>query len=103
MGGLFAMGILLPPKIYLDTNHLVEIVRARKSRSRSVYSVIHSHLRTGNLGIIFNTAAPLEWVDGNATLDSAKELAAVLDTAPLQYEIEQDSFVFLQTGSDFNC
>ena len=30
------MSVLLPPKVYLDTNHLIEITRARKSASRSV-------------------------------------------------------------------
>lgn len=89
------MDILLPPKIYLDTNHLIGITKARNSTSTSAYSFIDSHLRQGTLGIIFSPAAPLDWVDGKATVESAKEIAEVLDSARLQYEIEMDSFVFL--------
>jgi hypothetical protein len=89
------MNILLPPKIYLDTNHLVEIARARNSSSVSAHSSIDGYLRKGCFGIIFNPVAAMEWVDGAATERSAKEIAAVVDSMPLQYEIERDSFVFL--------
>ncbi len=89
------MGILLPPKIYLDTNHLIETTKARKSVSTNAYSLIDKHLQEGLFGIVFNPAAPLDWVDGKATIKSAKEIAEVVDSARLQYEIEKDSFVFL--------
>lgn len=89
------VGILQPPKIYLDTNHLIKITRDRKSVSPSAYSFIDEHLRRGSIGIIFSPAAPLDWVDGDATIESAKEIAQVVDSAGLQYEIEKDSLVFL--------
>ncbi|NQT12412.1 MAG: hypothetical protein HQ582_06680 [Planctomycetes bacterium] len=89
------MGVLLPPKVYLDTNHLIEITRARKSVSRSAYSLIDNYLQEGLFSIIFNPAAALEWVDEKATMESAKEIAEVVDCARVQYEIEKDSFVFL--------
>ena len=41
------MGILLPPKIYLDTNHLIGITKARKSVSPTAYSFIDAHLQEG--------------------------------------------------------
>jgi hypothetical protein len=87
--------ILLPPKIYLDTNHLINITKARRCASTSAYSTLDGYLRSGCVGIIFSPAAALDWVDGNATVETAKELAEVVDSARLQYEIEQDSFVFL--------
>jgi predicted nucleic acid-binding protein len=89
------MNILLPPKIYLDTNHLIGITKARQSASTTAYSSIDGYLRNGYVGIIFSPAAPLDWVDGKATIESAKEIAEVVDSARLQYEIEKDSFVFL--------
>lgn len=89
------MSVLPPPKMYLDTNHLIGIAKARTSVSHSAYSFIDDLLRKRHFGIIFNPAAPLEWVDGNATIESAQEIAAVIDSAPLQYEFEKDSFVFL--------
>jgi hypothetical protein len=89
------VSILLPPKIYLDTNHLIGIARVRKSGGATPYSCIDRYLRDGCLGVIFSPAAPLDWVDGKATVESAKEIAAVVDSARLQYEIEKDSFVFL--------
>lgn len=89
------MAVLMPPKVYLDTNHLIEITRARKSVSRSAYSLIDTYLQEGLFSIIFNPAAPLEWVDGGATIESAKEIAQVVDCARVQYEVENDSFVFL--------
>ena len=89
------MNILLPPRIYLDTNHLIGITKARQSASASAYSTIDSYLRKGCFGIIFSPAAPFDWVDGKATIESAKEIAEVVDSARLQYEIDKDSFVFL--------
>jgi hypothetical protein len=89
------MSIALPAKVYLDTNHLIQIVSARKCGSPSPHATIDSYFRKGLVGLIFNPAAPLEWVDGNATIESANEIAAVVDSAPLQYELEKDSFVFL--------
>lgn len=89
------MGIVLPPKIYLDTNHLIGITKARESRAATAYSSLDRYLRNGCVGIIFSPAAPFDWVDGKATIESAKEIAEVVDSARLQYEIETDSFVFL--------
>lgn len=88
-------GILLPPKIYLDTNHLINITKARRCASTGAYSILDGYLRSGCVGIIFSPAAALDWVDGKATVEKAKELAEVVDSARLQYEIEKDSFVFL--------
>jgi hypothetical protein len=85
----------MPPKIYLDTNHLIGIARARKASSDSAYSFLDDRLRQGQFGLLFYSVAALEWVDGNATVESAKEIAAVVDSAPLQYEFEIDNFVFL--------
>jgi hypothetical protein len=45
-------------------------------------------------GIIFNTSAALEWIEGRATERSAKEIAAVIDSAKLKYVLEADTFVY---------
>src|SRR5690606_27917061 len=67
----------------------------RRCASTGAYSTLDGYLRSGCVGIIFSPAAALDWVDGNATVETAKELADVVDSARLQYEIEKDSFVFL--------
>src|SRR5208337_580108 len=76
-------------------NHLIGITKARRSASATAYSSIDGYLRSGCFGIIFSPAAPFDWVDGKATIESAKEIAEIVDSARLQHEIEGDSFVFL--------
>ena len=91
--------IVRPPRVYLDTNHLINIAGVRKGRGprdggeRRAYAFIDQCIRQ-YFGVVFNPAAPLDWVDGNATRDSAMEIAAVIDSAKLQYEIEEDRFVW---------
>jgi len=93
--------VLQSPKLYLDTNHLINIARVRKSGSlvsegyREAYSLIDDCIRTRHFGLIFNPLATMEWVDGNATLESANEIADVIDSAALQYELEAHSFLYL--------
>ena len=94
------MSIIQPPKIFLDTNHLICIARHRKGIAlpqnvKDSYSFIDRCIREWHFGLIFHPGSPLEWVDGNATLESALEIAAVVDSARLQYEIEVDHFVYL--------
>ena len=94
------MSILKPPKLYLDTNHLINIVKVRKGISirdevRPAYLAIDDCIRNRHVGVIFEPAMALEWVDGNATLESAYEIADVIESAKLQYEIEIDTFVYL--------
>ena len=62
---------------------------------REAYAQIDDFIRKQHFGLIFNPAAPIEWVDGNATLESALEIAQVVDSALLQYELEMDTFVYL--------
>lgn len=89
------------PKLYLDTGHYVNIVKTRRNDSsvpekfRASYSTLNQWIRDGRVGLIFNPASPLEWVDGQATLASATELADVVDSAKLAFEVESDSFVYL--------
>ena len=91
--------ILEAPKLYLDTCHLINIAKVRRSdisvpeNRRSAYSQIDECIRSRHFGLIFNPAAPLEWVDGGATLETALEIADVVDSAKLQYEIEMDKIV----------
>lgn len=100
--------VLESPKLYLDTSHLINIAKVRKGESLSstkasfenAYRTIDELIRERHFGIVFNPAAPLEWVDGNATLSTALEIANVIDTAPLQYEIEGDSLVYLREVLD---
>lgn len=88
-----------PPKIYLDTNHLVNISRVRKGiklpagQSQEDYKRLDEYIKSC-CGLIFNPLAALEWVEGNATLDTACEIAAVVDSAKLKYRLEIDSLIF---------
>ena len=95
-----SMSILKPLKLYLDTNHLINIAKVRKGTSipdevRPAYLAIDECIRNRHVGVIFEPAMTLEWVDGNATLESAYEIADVIESAKLQYEIEIDTFVYL--------
>ncbi len=93
--------ILEPPKLYLDTCHLVNIANLRKGKflgteeRRSAYAQIDTYIQDRHFGIVFNAAAPFEWVDGDATLETAMEIANVVESAKLQYEIDADHFVYL--------
>lgn len=89
------------PTLYLDTGHLVNIVKTRGNNSsvaekfRASYATLDQWIHDGQVGLIFNPASPMEWVDGNATLASSTELADVVDSAKIAFEIEGDSFVYL--------
>lgn len=94
--------VLTPPKIHLDTNHLINIRELRKGqlpptveKYRMGYEFIDDRVRNRSFGLIFNPAAALEWVEGQATLEQAKQTASVIDSSPLQYEVETDKFVWL--------
>lgn len=91
-----------PQKVYVDTNHLVNLVRLRHAVSlgtaekyRSAYETLDKAISGGALGLIFNLCGPLEWVDDRATVESAREIAAVVESSPLVYLLEEDRFVFL--------
>lgn len=45
-------------------------------------------------GLIFNPYAALEWVEGEATTNSACEIAAIVDSAKLKYILEADYLVY---------
>ena len=93
--------IIESPKLYLDTNHLVNIARLRNDTGtvqevyKEAYRFIDKCIREMHVGLVFNLAAPLDWVNGDATLESAIEIADIFESAQLQYEIEADTFVYL--------
>jgi hypothetical protein len=93
--------IVRPPKLFLDTNHLINIAKLRKSQSLppqqsfDAYSLIDQCIAQ-HFGLVFLQAASLDWVDGDATEDSAREIAQVLDSAKLQYLFESDTLVYLR-------
>jgi hypothetical protein len=94
------MSIVEPLKLYLDTNHLINIAKVRKAavipdEVRTAYSAIDEYIRSWQVGLIFQPTTVLEWVDGNATIESANEIAEVVDSAKLQYEFDTDTFVYL--------
>ena len=84
-----------PPKIYLDTNHLIYITKVRKGEelpeglSENDYKRLDYYIKSC-CGFIFNLYATLEWVEGNATKESASGIAAVVDSAQVKYMIEAD-------------
>lgn len=94
-----------PPKIYLDTNHLINIAKIRKGeklqegQSEGEYNCLDGLIRS-YCGLIFNLAALLEWVEGGATVESAREITAVVDSANLKYLFEADYLVYTREVLD---
>ncbi|HCO94224.1 MAG TPA: hypothetical protein DIU00_09780 [Phycisphaerales bacterium] len=89
------------PKIYLDTRDLINIARVRKGNkpqpcgSEEDYLCIDECIKA-YCGLIFNPYAALEWVEGNATKESASGIAAVVDSAQVKYMIDADYLVYTQ-------
>jgi hypothetical protein len=94
-----------PPKIYLDTNYLINIAKIRKGeklqegQSEGEYNCLDGFIRS-YCGLIFNLAALLEWVEGGATVESAREITAVVDSANLKYFFEADYLVYTREVLD---
>jgi hypothetical protein len=61
--------------------------------SEDAYRYIDKGIKT-YYGIVFNPSAALEWIEGKATLASASQIAAVIDSAKLKYVLEADTFVY---------
>lgn len=93
--------IMRPPRLFLDTNHLINIAQVRKGgslppgQSVEAYSLIDQCIAQ-HFGLVFLQVAALDWVDGNATDESAREIAQVLDSARLLYLLESDTAVYLR-------
>ena len=92
--------LLRPPKLYLDTAHLINIGKRRcgeplPAAVRDAYAYLDECIRVRHLGLIYSQPAALDWVDGDATLESAYQIADVLDSAKLRYFFEGDSFIYL--------
>lgn len=92
-------GIARPPRIYLDTNHLIDIANVRKGekpptgQSEDDYRRIDDCIKS-YCGLIFGHAATLEWVEGKATKESASDIAAVVDSARLKFLFEADYLIY---------
>ena len=82
--------VIAPPKLYLDTNHLINIAKLRGRKAlpsekfTQAYREIDEYIGTGVCGIIFNPDTPLDWADGRATREAARQIAAVIGSAKLQ-------------------
>ncbi len=93
--------IMSPPRIFLDTNHLINITRIRRGlplgagQSSESYAFIDQCFAQ-HYGIVFSEWAPLDWVDGNATESSVCEIAQVIDSARLKYLLEVDQSIYLR-------
>lgn len=94
--------IILPPtKLYLDTNHVINISRIRENLSlddsemyRDDYIFINRCIREAKCALVFNFHAPLDWVDGEATEKTVKQLASIFDNAECLYLAESDTFIY---------
>ena len=92
--------IIRSPKLYIDTNHLVELTKLRCGeplacrRFRDAYALIDDCLVNRHFGVIFSIAASLEWFDGNASLQRALQIGRVLDSAKLIYVMDLDKLVY---------
>jgi len=93
--------IILPPKLYLDTNHLINISIIHKGLSlgssekyRKNYIFINRCIQEAKCALVFNFHAPLEWVKGRATEESALQLATIFDKAECLYQAESDTYIY---------
>ncbi len=94
--------IILPPKLYLDTNHIVQVSKIHRGLPlgssemyRDDYIYINKCIQEAATALIFNFHAPLEWVEGKATEKSALQLASIFDKAECIYQLESDTFIYL--------
>lgn len=97
-----------PPEIYLDTNHLINIAKLRKGqrlqsqKTEENYRCIDEYIKCCG-ALIFNPYAALEWVERNATIESASEIASVVDSAKLKYMLDADYLVYTHEVLDQCC
>lgn len=94
--------ISLPPKLYLDTNHIVQVSKIHRGLPlgssemyRDDYIFINKCIQEAASALIFNFHAPLEWVEGRATEESALQLASIFDKAECIYQLESDNYIYL--------
>lgn len=90
-----------PPKIYLDTNHLIYITKVRKDQelpeglSEEHYKDLDECIKS-YCGLIFNPVATMDWVGGKATTQSTNEIAVIFDSATLKYTMPlTDELVYI--------
>lgn len=90
-----------PPKLYLDTNRLINISKIHRGLSldssekyRKSYIFINKCIQEATCALIFNFSAPLEWVEGMATEESASHLARIFDKAECLYQAESDTSIY---------
>jgi hypothetical protein len=82
------------PLLYLDTNHIIEIVRLRRGRShqsmvrQDAYRRISQAVTGGYCRVLFNPASCMEWVDGNRPEKPWEELGEFFESAKLVAEVE---------------
>src|SRR5688572_27935194 len=93
------MSSLAHPRIDLDAGHVSHISHLTRgetvpSNQRAAYSAGDRFIRTHNFGLVYNPAPPLEWVDGQATLESANQIADVVQSARLIYYFAGDQFTY---------
>jgi len=62
-------------------------------QSQDFYQCINECIKSF-CGLIFNPYAAMEWVERNATIERANEIAAVVDSARLKYMLEADYLVY---------
>ncbi len=89
-----------PRRIFLDTAHLVNIARLRRGeyvpdRFRVAYAHLDAYIQSRRYSVIFSLSSPLDWVDGDATLESALNIAYVIDSSANRLFFEGDQFLFL--------
>lgn len=96
-----------PARLFLDTNHLINIERLRSGAQRTrtskyddAYLKLNARLSTGAVAFMFHLHAPLEWIDGKATEQSARDIAQVVDSFPLQYQCDLDQFIWIREVLD---
>lgn len=89
-----------PPRLFLDTSHLINISNLRlgkflrRPQSADAYQRISDYITNYHFGLVFDPFSALEWVDKNATLETAIEIANVIDSAKLRYEFAGDTFAY---------
>lgn len=93
--------IVLPPKAFLDLNHVIEICRIRAGKSgetgtrREAYELISEAARTGRCTVLFNPAVFMEQADTDGAQERCEEIAAFFESCLSIREVEtQHAYLF---------
>lgn len=88
-------GIVLPPRVYLDLNHVINVCRLRRGKlsaqatPRQAYEAISEAARTGLITVLFNPGVFVELADRQeGARERTEEVAAFFESCISVLEVE---------------